>query len=236
MEYYPITIVGAGNLAWSLAPALENAGHTLVEIYSQSLPNAESLASCLYDSKATNSLNFENSTAIVFIVAVPDDIIADVAKQIVLPADALVVHTSGSRPMEVLDYAEGLPGVFYPLQTFSKAKKADFSNIPICLECEDMVGLQMLENIALSLSNKVYTISSEERAVLHVAAVFANNFANHMFTLASDILNSEDLAFDMLGPLIQETAQKAIELGPAQAQTGPAIRHDRKTINSHIED
>jgi predicted short-subunit dehydrogenase-like oxidoreductase (DUF2520 family) len=139
--------------------------------------------------------------------------------------------------LDVLDYAatENI-GVFYPLQTFSKNKKIKFSNIPICVETRNDYTKGLLNTIGEKICNKVVFIDEEERKILHIAAVFACNFTNHMLTLSQDLTKSKDIDFDILKPLIVETIEKALDIGPEAAQTGPAIRNDFQTIQNHLAD
>lgn len=166
----------------------------------------------------------------LYIIAVSDDAIAPISTQ--LPFEnRLVVHTSGSVSIDALDH-KNRKGVFYPLQTFSKNKALDFSTIPLCLESE--TDYEFLENVAKSISNEVYKINSEQRKSMHVAAVFVNNFVNHLYQIGNEICEENKVSFEILKPLLLETAQKVLTLTPAAAQTGPAIRNDQKTIASHL--
>ena len=214
---------------------MENAGHTVTEVYSRNLAHAEALADCLYDTTPVDGLDLSGSEAEIVFICVPDDAIEDIARQLVLPApDVIVAHTSGTRSLNLLNFAGGISAVFYPLQTFSRKRKADFSQIPVCLECPDEAAMELLKNTAASLGGPVYEINGPERMVLHLAAVFACNFSNYLYSVASDLLEAEDMSFAMLQPLIHETLQKAADMGPAAAQTGPAIRRDRKTMQAHL--
>lgn len=169
----------------------------------------------------------------IYILAVSDDAIERVSG--VLPfKNKLVVHTSGSAPVHIIN-DRNKRGVFYPLQTFSKDKIVDFTTIPICIEAENKTDLEILRKLAVSLSKKVYEISSEQRSILHVSAVFVNNFTNYLFSVGNDICNEHKVPFEILHPLIQETAQKVIEMDPHKAQTGPAIRKDVNTIERHLK-
>jgi predicted short-subunit dehydrogenase-like oxidoreductase (DUF2520 family) len=164
------------------------------------------------------------------ILAVADDAISEVSSQIKAP---LVVHTSGGVSITKLQNV-GRKGVFYPLQTFTKDQTVDFLNIPICLEVSKKSDIELLEKIASLLSNNVYHIDSEQRKRIHVAAVFVNNFVNHMYTIAYDICKEHNIPFDILQPLIQETALKIQQITPKEAQTGPAKRKDVQTLEKHL--
>lgn len=230
-----ISFIGSGNLAWHLAPALDNAGYPVAEIYSRKKSNAKALVNRLYQAELKNSLDFTGSPSEVFIIAVSDQIIEDVAREIVLPDNAIVVHTSGASSMGILEFAatENI-GVFYPLQTFTKNKAVDFSNIPICVESANDYTEDVLGKMAKAISKKVYKIDSQNRIGLHLAAVFACNFTNHCLRIAEDILKKEKLPFDLLKPLITETINKSLEVGPLKSQTGPAKRHDFETLDKHL--
>jgi predicted short-subunit dehydrogenase-like oxidoreductase (DUF2520 family) len=179
-----------------------------------------------------NSRQLDNiPKATITILAVSDDAIAAVSAKIKNP---LVVHTSGSFPLEDLKNTTR-KGVFYMLQTFSKEKEVDFTNVPFCLEAENKEDYLLLETVAKAIGVKIYTINSEQRKALHVAAVFVNNFTNHLYKIGNDICEEHQVPFEILHPLIQETSEKIKTLSPEKAQTGPAIRHDDKTIENHLE-
>ena len=179
-----ISFIGAGNVAWHLTEAFQNAGFQLGEIYSRKIENANLLCKklgSLGKIKAQNHLNFTDSQSEIFILSIADSAYENVLKQIQLPDKAILLHTSGSLPLESLQKVSSNIAVFYPLQTFSKAKKVNFQQIPFCLEANsDFVG-ETVHNLAKCLSSKIYFLNSKERAVLHVAAVFACNFGNHLW-------------------------------------------------------
>jgi predicted short-subunit dehydrogenase-like oxidoreductase (DUF2520 family) len=238
-----ISFIGAGNLAWHLAPAFENAGHHINEVYSRQLQHARQLVSNLYDARTHSELNFADSPSKLFVLAVPDDVLENVCSRLVLPEGAIIVHTSGSQPLSALEqwmriYSD-IPvqtGVFYALQTFSKGQTfMTFDEIPLCLEASDKTTEDVLVQLGQELSDIVYLITSEERRTLHVAAVFACNFTNHLLALAHDLTTRNGLEFDLLRPLIQETFRKGLAAeNPATVQTGPARRGDLTTIDSHL--
>ena len=144
------------------------------------------------------------------------------------------MHTSGATSLDVLD-AKNRKGVFYPLQTFSKNKEIDFSIVPLCLEAENTFDFRVLETVAKSISNAVFAINSDQRKALHVAAVFVNNFTNHLYHIGKEICGEHQVPFEILRPLIQETAEKINTLDPVDAQTGPAKRNDTNTIAAHLD-
>jgi predicted short-subunit dehydrogenase-like oxidoreductase (DUF2520 family) len=169
----------------------------------------------------------------IYIIAVSDDAISKVSLQ--LPFEnRLVVHTSGSVSLDALD-KKNRKGSFYPLQTFSKGKEIDFSKIPICLESENKTDFDVLEKVAQSISNTVFKINSEQRKALHISAVFVNNFVNHLYQMGNEICIENNVPFEILKPLILETANKVMTLSPKEAQTGPAKRNDNKTIEAHLD-
>lgn len=224
-----VTVIGSGNVAQHLIKAFTKAeGVSIVQAYAR---NTESLLHLLPADSITSEYS-ELKDADIYIIAVTDNAISDVASQLPFKG-RLVVHTSGSIPINELA-ADNRRGVFYPLQTFSKNKEVNFSNIPICLESESVEDYNAIETLANSISENIYKVDSNQRKALHVAAVFASNFTNHMYTLASDVCNEHNLPFDILKPLITETAAKVKELSPVNAQTGPAVRHDSKTIAAHL--
>ncbi len=167
----------------------------------------------------------------ITIIAVTDDAIAEVSSKIKNP---LVVHTSGACSINELKNTTN-KGVFYMLQTFSLEKKVELNEVPFCLEAENKKDEDQLKELANLLSKKIYTVKSEQRKALHVAAVFVNNFTNYMYKIGNDICKEHQVPFDILLPLIKETASKIETLSPEKAQTGPAIRNDKKTIKNHLD-
>lgn len=236
MKTGSIAFIGSGNLAWHLAPELENAGYAVREVYSRKKKNAVALAERLYQAKVVTDLNFLQSQAKIFILAVSDDAISAVVKELMLPPGSILVHTSGSQPLGILgDYATVHTGVFYPLQTFTRNRKVNFKDIPIFVESADPATEKILVAMAKSLTKKFVKISSADRKALHVAAVFASNFTNHMLTLSKEIMVNNHLNFDHLKPLIAETLNKSLDIGPENAQTGPAKRGDLEILDQHME-
>jgi predicted short-subunit dehydrogenase-like oxidoreductase (DUF2520 family) len=227
-----VIIIGSGNVAQHLIVAFQKSqtdvpAIELVQVFSRKKGTLLHLLdpdrivtdfSCVLD-------------ADLYIIAVSDDAIASISDQLPFKK-RLVVHTSGSVPLNCLNN-NNRKGVFYPLQTFTKTKEVDFKNIPICLEGENSTDFRLLEKVAKSISEKVFAINSEQRKALHVAAVFVNNFTNHLYHLGNEICKEHQVPFDILKPLILETAQKIITLSPEDAQTGPAKRNDMQTIEAH---
>jgi predicted short-subunit dehydrogenase-like oxidoreductase (DUF2520 family) len=238
-----ISIIGAGNVATHLGIALDAAGFEICEVFSREIAHALAITKDLYNGKATNELNFSDSEARFFILAVSDDAIASVAEQLVLPEDSILAHTSGSFPLAELSRLmlvhHDLPvetAVFYPLMTFSKSVSLDFKKTPLCIEATKESIATILIEIGKKIRNVVYTVNTAERKTLHLAAVFSCNFTNHLFSLAKEILDENDLEFAMLEPLIKATVAKALRSEhPADVQTGPAVRGDEQTIKAHLK-
>ncbi|HYG02480.1 MAG TPA: DUF2520 domain-containing protein [Chryseosolibacter sp.] len=231
-----VSFIGAGNLPWHLAPALDNTDFPVREVYSLNGQNAKALVERLYKATVKNSLDFSTSNSRIFVISVSDDAIEEVVNQLVLPSNAILVHTSGSQPLSALAYsATPNTGVLYPLQTFTKSRKMDFREVPFFLESESDETAKVLTSMAKSLSKKVQHISSNERKSLHISAVFASNFTNHMLSIAKEILLDNRLDFEYLKPLIVETINKSLSIGPEKAQTGPARRGDLAVLDKHME-
>jgi len=230
-----VSFIGSGNLAWHLAPAFDNAGFVVKEVYSRNTRHAESLTGRLYQAEVKATLDFSTSPSSIFIVAVNDGNINEIAREIILPDEAVLAHTSGSVPLTDLQFA-ATPniGVFYPLQTFTKNKKVDFRQTPIFIESTSQETEMILTTLAKAISHQVRRIGSEERKALHVAAVFASNFTNHMLTISNAIMQQNSLEYDWLKPLISETVNKSLQLGAKEAQTGPAMRGDLETLEKHL--
>jgi predicted short-subunit dehydrogenase-like oxidoreductase (DUF2520 family) len=230
-----VSFIGSGNLAWHLAPALDNLGFVVKEVFSARAKNAAALTERLYQAEVKSSLDFSDSPSRVFFIAVSDEAIADVAKEIVLPEGSILVHTSGSQPLDILQFAAAPhTGVFYPLQTFTKMRSIDFKNVPIFIEASDEQAEKQLTLMAKALTSKFKKITSEERKGLHVAAVFASNFPNHMLRISKILMDKKGLNFDWLKPLVLETINKALANGPEYSQTGPAVRGDLEILDEHL--
>lgn len=225
-----VVILGSGNVAQHLIKVfLQTEEVSLVQVFARQ-PNQ--LTHLLPTAKIVSDYQ-KIIEADVYIISVSDNAIAEVSFQ--LPFEnRLVVHTSGSSDLSVLNN-KNRKGVFYPLQTFTKGKKVDFTPIPICLEAENEQDYQLLEQLGNSISKKVFNINSEQRKSLHVAAVFVCNFVNHLYQIGNKICEANQIPFKILHPLIQETAQKILELTPKEAQTGPALRNDTQTIEKHLD-
>jgi predicted short-subunit dehydrogenase-like oxidoreductase (DUF2520 family) len=229
-----IIIIGAGNVASHLGRAFKEAGHTISGIYNHHHSEAaENLAETL-DSKF--SIDFQSiEPADIYILAVKDDVIEEIAKQINI-SSGIILHTSGTVSIDVLNKFTEY-GVFYPVQTFSKNIELDYKCIPVCIEANNPLTQKTLKELVRTFTNEIHYLDSEKRLKLHLAAVFVNNFTNHLFAVAADILKKNDLHMDILKPLSKETLQKIFDnpLNIEAIQTGPAKRKDRKTIQAHLE-
>ncbi|WP_316936940.1 Rossmann-like and DUF2520 domain-containing protein [Kordia jejudonensis] len=224
-----MVILGAGNIAQHLYTVFQSAEKLdVIQVYNRS----KSALSYFKDVATITSLK-HLAEADIYIIAVTDDAIPSIANKLPF-TDRLVVHTSGSVSMHEL-HKKNRRGVFYPLQTFTKGIQIDFSTIPICLESGEKADFKILQKVADAIGTTSYKISSEQRRALHVSAVFVNNFSNHLYRIAHEICESNNVPFEILSPLIQETAAKINTLTPYMAQTGPAKRGDQKTIDSHLE-
>lgn len=232
-EIKNISFIGSGNVASHLAIALFRNNFSIKQVFSKSFKNANSLAKKV-NAQPIESMSQLSNNADLYIIAVPDDAIENIINQFPFK-DKLVVHTSGSVNLESFSKKQFQHfGIFYPLQTFSKKIAVDFKHIPFCLEANTSANLKVIEKITKQLSDKVYHVNSEQRKLLHLAAVFACNFSNNMYQIAFDICQQNQLNFDILKPLIVETANKIVNQTPLEAQTGPAKRNDVKTIEKHL--
>lgn len=234
IEDTPIVFVGAGNLATNLAKALYRKGFRIVQIFSRTEESARSLA-LQVEADYTTDLKELTGDAKLYIVSLKDAAFVELLPQIAEGKDhALLVHTAGSIPMSVWEGHTQRYGVFYPMQTFSKQREVKFDEIPFFIEAKTAEDVALLKAIAATLSDHVYEASSEQRKSLHLAAVFICNFTNHMYALAADLLEKYQLPFNVMLPLIDETARKVHELAPRDAQTGPAVRYDKNVIENHL--
>lgn len=227
-----ITIIGAGRVAYHLARVL-SVQHEIVQIYSRTLEKAQQLADQFQAQAIERPEQLDNYVDLV-IIAVSDQSIAMVIEQIhpYLPNN-LILHTSGSTHLDVLKQIHVRAGVFYPLQTFSLEREINWENTPLFIEAHDREDQNILQNLANSLSSRVYLYSSEQRLSLHLAAVFACNFSNYCYDMAKQVVDAQQVDFGLLYPLILETAKKATQNDPRQMQTGPAMRGDQNILNMH---
>ena len=246
-----IVLIGAGNLATHLGKALRAAGHDMVQVFSRTMQSAETLASLL-DAEPLTDIAQVRDDADVYIFSVKDSALIQLVAQLCRhEADGLVedgavnalrkakkgehervfLHTAGSMPMSVFEGMAQHYGVLYPMQTFSKQREVDFSIIPCFVEANDEFAQKQIEGLAREISGRVYLLSSEDRKYLHLSAVFACNFANHCYAISQELLEEHGIPFDVMLPLINETAAKVHEMKPKDAQTGPAVRYDENVID-----
>jgi len=225
-----IVIIGTGNAAFVLGRKLKKAGHSIIQVFGRDSMEASKLAYEL-DTRSTNYWNVINKNADLYIIAVSDIAIEDVLKEVHLP-DKTIVHTAASVPMEVLKGHGAHYGILYPLQSLKKEMKG-VPDIPFIISASDDQTLEMLDNLAHSMSDNVISANDELRTYIHIAAVFCNNFVNHLYDLADRFCKSEGIDFQLLLPLITETAERIKTIEPSKAQTGPAIRNDQQTIQKH---
>ena len=230
-----IVLIGAGNVATHLGIALQKAGCLILQVYSRTEESASALADRL-SVDYTIVPDEIRRDADLYIVALKDAVLRQLAPVLVKGREqALFVHTAGSMPMDLWKGLVKRYGVLYPMQTFSKQREVDFNTVPFFIEASAPAEVGVLRMVAVRLSPKVYEVTSGQRRHLHLAAVFACNFANHMYALSSHILEKQGISFEVMLPLIDETAGKVHELSPTQAQTGPAVRYDENVISKHLE-
>lgn len=229
-----ITIVGAGNVGHNFAIALRQAGYIIHEVHSRTQQSAMLLGQIINCSYTTRLEELKQDTDLV-ILAVNDDALPDVVANIKIK-DKPIVHTSGSTPISVFDnLGFNDYGIFYPVQSFSKNDTESLCPIPICVEANNATAENLFLSLARSISERVYAMDSEKRKALHVAAVFANNFSNHLFHIADEILKTKGISFEVIRPLVEKTADKIKTEDPLNAQTGPAVRNDTEVIRDHID-
>jgi predicted short-subunit dehydrogenase-like oxidoreductase (DUF2520 family) len=227
-----IVSVGAGNLATHLIQELYSKGYSVLSVYSRKIKTARKLAEVTASSYTDNYEDLP-AEAGIYIISVTDDAISS-AVAALAGTHSVVVHTAGSVDISVFVEKVSRYGVIYPLQTFSKGRKVNFSSIPFLLEASDKETMRIIRNLVSDISENSTEMNSAERRWVHLAAVFACNFTNYMFTCASDILERKNIGFELLFPLIEETTRKAVENNPSLMQTGPAVRGNVNIMNDHI--
>lgn len=229
-----MVLVGAGNVAWHLGHHLLDSGFNIIQVLNRSREAGARLA---LELQATYCADPDLMThdADLYILAVSDDAIGEVLDRDKFKLRGLVAHTSGSVSMNVFDGRSINYGVIYPLQTFTRGKAVSFKDIPLFVEANQPENLAKLEFVASKLSGMVHRTDSATRLQLHLAAVIASNFSNHLFSIADELLQEKGLSFDMLKPLIGETLSKAMIMPPRDAQTGPAVRGSNAVIEKHLE-
>lgn len=230
---YRIGFIGAGRVAWHLAPALKNSGNRILQVISKSALSAQKLGDLVGCEHTDKITKLDRDIQILFLT-VADHSLVELINDI-SDYRGIVVHTSGTFSSIRFACQKYKYGGMYPLQTFSIGRPLDLSNVPVFIEgCEPAVT-EVLVNLASGFSSEVHVVGHEERRWMHLAAVWSNNFTNHMLANAYDIMNEHSLPVKWLEPLIRETFNKAIELGPLKSQTGPAVRHDQLTIKKHVD-
>lgn len=228
-----IVIIGSGNVAAVLGRKFKSAGHQIVQIYSRNASASSALA-YEWDTESTNYKSLINPNADVYIIAVSDDSIDDVVDNLKLPGK-VVAHTAASVPMEILKTVSLHYGVFYPLQSLRK-EMTKLPEVPIYFDGSDEKAKQTLEALAHTIADDhVVQAGNDQRLKLHVAAVIVSNFTNHLYVIAEDYCRKEKLDFNQLLPLIEETALRVKDISPRLAQTGPALRNDKDTLDQHIK-
>ena len=234
MAFEPsISFIGSGNLAWHLAPAFDNAGYSVKEVYSRDAKHAESLADQLYEAEVKDTLDFSGSNSRIFVLAVADNAIADVAREIVLPDQSLLIHTSGSVAIDALSFAAPTAaGVFYPLQLFTKNRKADFKNLPIFMEGTERDAEEVLFEMGRALGGNIQKLSGEKRLALHLTATIASTFSNHMLEIAHELSVENEIKWDWFKPLIRETIDKSLSIGAPAHRTQ---RINEEIAEKHVE-
>jgi predicted short-subunit dehydrogenase-like oxidoreductase (DUF2520 family) len=229
-----IFFLGSGNVATHLSQALARAGHQVLGVYSLQRDHAAALAAFFPQAIATDSLDFTScAPADLYLVCVTDAAVVELMRQARFPDGSRVAHTSGSLPLAVVAAPTLRPGVFYPIQTFSKDQALDLSQTPIAVEAGDPVTGRVLLELAASITGKVVSLSSQDRQHLHLAAVFACNFTNHLLGIGQELLQRQQLDPALLHPLIEATIHKALGNPPFQVQTGPAVRGDANILARH---
>lgn len=227
-----IVFIGAGRLATHLAKELYRNSYNILQVYSRTVESASLLASRI-GAAATNKTQDISPDADLYIFSVKDSVLGELISRI--PSNkGLWIHTAGSIPVDIFSKYTNRYGVLYPFQTFSKERDIEFRKIPVFIEANNNEDLKLLQHVGQNISERVYPLSSEKRKYIHLTGVFACNFVNHMYAVSEDILKKEDIPFDILLPLIDETASKVHSLSPADAQTGPAVRYDENVINKHL--
>lgn len=228
-----ITFVGSGKVAWHLAKAFDGAGFQIHQIVSRNEESGKALAKIYAAYFESNLKNVFADSDFVFLT-VPDKSIETVAQEISVDGP-IFLHCSGSSAIESVSRYKTNTGVFYPLQTFTKDRRINYFEIPIFIEASNPETFQKIYELADVISNTVKHLDSEKRKYLHLSAVIANNFTNHLLGKAKMVMDMQNLPMEWLKPLVEETVKKAFELGPENSQTGPAIRHDESTILKHLE-
>ncbi len=226
-----VTLIGTGTVSTHLKEVFTKTDS--VEVIQVIPSRGNALSKALKTTPNQDEIGLNSEEPDVYIIAVSDDAITSVS-ELLTKSGKIIAHTSGSVSIDALPNGVR-KGIFYPLQTFSKGRKVNFKTVPICIEAEKKEDLELLRRLGESISGSVYKISSEQRKLLHLSAVFVNNFTNHMYQIGNEICEDNQVPFDILKPLISETVEKLDSLPPLEAQTGPAKRSDQQTIQRHLQ-
>lgn len=232
-EIQNIVVIGAGNVGTHMAIVLDNAGYHISQVVGRKEGAVEYLAAKL---KTDYTLSFEQvlKGCDLYLMALPDGVMEEILPRLGL-SDELLVHTSGSVSIDILNPFSENTGVIYPLQTFTRSREINLKEVPILIEANRIDNENALLDLARDISKHVRVVDSLRRQSIHIAAVFASNFSNHMLNISRMLMEESELDFSLLAPLIRETTAKALELGPQKAQTGPALRKDMRIIEKHLE-
>lgn len=230
-----VTLIGAGNLATQLGKSLKKAGVIISQVYSRTEDSARTLGELL-EAEWLTDIKALRDEADIYIFSVKDSVLCELISEVCKGrGDKLFLHTAGSMPMSCFEGKALRYGVFYPMQTFSKTKDVDFERIPVFIEGNSIETEDVIRSLANKLTQRVIRLSSADRKYLHLAAVWACNFTNYCYTVASDILGEHGIPFDVMLPLINETTEKIQKISPKEAQTGPAARGDRNVMSKQLE-
>jgi len=231
-EKYTAAVVGAGNVAFSLIPALQKKDIIVENVVSRDEIKAKKMASRYETGFKILDNGLKLDSQMIFLT-VSDDYIEDVAAKLNVADSQILIHTSGSTDLTILKQHAKHSGVLYPLQTFTNQRLIDISRVPTCVEASDLQTLNILQDVAALLSSKFMIMSSKQRKQLHLAAVFVSNFTNHMYDIAHWLLEKEKIDFSLMYPIIEETTEKIKHMNPGEAQTGPALRGNKKIMEVH---
>jgi predicted short-subunit dehydrogenase-like oxidoreductase (DUF2520 family) len=229
-----IVIIGSGNVATQLGKAFRSCGHEIAFVYSRNINHAKKLGRVLKSGYGNNLREILSYNADVFMIAVKDDAIVDVVKRMPKVNDMLVFHTSGATDISVMKRKFRNCGVFWQIQTIRDRTRQDFKKVPVVIEASNSTAEKKLKQLATGISSNVHTLTSLQRRMLHLGAVFVNNFPNHLYYLAEKLLKKHHLDFKLYQPLILSTIESSM-LNPKQSQTGPARRNDKKSMNAHLK-
>jgi len=229
-----VNLIGSGNLATHIGITLNNNGLKINYVWSRNLENAKILAEKIKTTYTDNFTEIYNNKAI-YLICVPDSEIKSIAKKI-NSENSILIHTSASTNISVLEKFSTNCGVFYPLQTFSKnSKLVNFKNLPVFIEYSNNNVKNILKYLCDIINAKLIIANSEKRLLIHIAAIFANNFTNHMISISNEIAGSNKIDFELFKPLIIETLDKITKINSIDIQTGPSVRNDKNTIKKHLK-